>query len=129
VAAASALGGEMPVRPVVLDITTHRLVYGAPYDLAGKRVVFTNWHYIPSGDVGWVDAEGRPINYERGDCDVLAARHVGPLAPRGIRIMAQRPEVLGPLEGLPPRGMMQDGRVYKAYFQLYQAKIFGIEFE
>ncbi len=114
-AVVSADGGEIPARPAVLDITAHRPIYGAPYDLAGKRVVFTNWHYIQPGDVGWVDAQGKGIDYEKGDYDPLAARHVGPLAPHGIRIRAQKPEVLGPLEGLPTRGMMQQGKLYKGW--------------
>ncbi len=114
-AAAPAHADPMPERPVILDITTRRLVYGEPYDLAGKRIVFTNWYYVQPGDVGWVDRDGKGINYETGSSGPFEARHVGPSAPHGIRIMAQKPGVIGPLEGLPYRGMMQEGKVYKGW--------------
>jgi hypothetical protein len=31
---------------VTAAIATNRLVPGAPYELAGKRLVFANWYYI-----------------------------------------------------------------------------------
>jgi hypothetical protein len=35
---------------------------GEPYELAGKRLVFTNWIYVRPGDVGWTDASGKMVN-------------------------------------------------------------------
>ena len=55
-----------PERPVVDGITTRRLVPGAPYELAGKRIVFTNWYYIQPGDLDWRDAKGKSV-YVHGD--------------------------------------------------------------
>ena len=37
---------EPPQREVVPGYSTTRLIPGVPYDLAGKRIVFTNWNQI-----------------------------------------------------------------------------------
>ena len=34
---------------------------GEPYELLGKRLVFTNWTYVRPGDVGWQDREGASV--------------------------------------------------------------------
>ena len=94
-------------------ITTRRIVPGAPYELAGKRVVFTNWYYIQPGDLDWRNAEGKSV-YVSGDEGPFGARHVGINAPHGIRIVAEKPQVLGPLDR-PHRMILRDGDVYKGW--------------
>ena len=104
---------EAQQREVIGGITTDRIVQGVPYDLAGKRIVFTDWYYIQPGDLDWRDASGKSV-YVDGDSDLFEAEHVGINAPRGIRIVAQKPVVKGPLD-LPYRTIMQhDGR-YKGW--------------
>ncbi len=50
-----------PQREVRDGITTKRFVPGAPYELAGKRLVFTSWYYIQPGDLDWRTAEGKSV--------------------------------------------------------------------
>jgi hypothetical protein len=100
-------------RPVVGGITTKRLVPGAPYELAGKRVVFTNWYYIQPGDLDWRDAGGKSV-YVSGNSGPLEAEHVGINAPHGIRIVAEKPRVLEPAFR-PHRMILQDGAIYKGW--------------
>ena len=34
---------------------------GEPYELAGKRIVFTNWYWIRPGSFGWYDDKGESV--------------------------------------------------------------------
>jgi hypothetical protein len=102
-----------PQRKVVDGITTSRLVPGAPYELAGKRIVFSNWYYIQPGDLDWRDAGGKSV-YVAGSSGPLDAEHVGINAPRGIRIIAEKPHVLEP-RFRPHRMVLQDEGVYKGW--------------
>ena len=102
-----------PSRKVLDGITTRRVVQGAPYELAGKRVVFANWYYIQPGDLDWRDSEGKSV-YVSGDEGPFGARHVGINAPHGIRIVAEKPQILGPIDR-PHRMILRDGGVYKGW--------------
>src|SRR6266545_4832710 len=90
--ACAARAQPLPQREVIDGITTTRLVPGKPYELAGKRIVFTNWYYIHPGDLDWQDAQGKSV-YVRGSSDLFEAHHVAISAPRGIRLVAQKPNV------------------------------------
>jgi hypothetical protein len=69
----------------------HTQSVGEPYALAGKRMVFTNWFYIRPGQVDWKDASGKSVyqssEVEAGPGDAKLEVY---LAPRGIRLVAQR---------------------------------------
>ena len=82
-----------PERKVLDGITTTRLVPGKPYELAGKRIVFTNWYYIQPGDLDWRNKEGKSV-YVKGNEGPFDAYHVGINAPHGIR--HRRGETAGP---------------------------------
>ena len=113
-ATASSRAAEPPVRAVVGDITTTRQVPGKPYDLAGNRIVFTNWYYIDPGDLDWRDESGKSV-YVHGDSDLFEATHIGINPPHGIRIMAQKPEIRRPIQLPSHRCMLRDGDVYKGW--------------
>ena len=100
-------------RDVVEGIPTDMIIPGEPYDLAGKRIVFTNWYYVHPGDLDWVDDEGKSV-YVDGDEHPDASHFVGKEPPRGIRLRACKPVVKGPLD-MPYRMIMQDGNVYKGW--------------
>jgi len=102
-----------PDREVIAGISTKRIIPGAPYELAGKRIVFANWYYIQPGDLDWRDAKGKSV-YVSGNSGPFDAHHIGINAPEGIRIMAQKPKVIGPLD-LPHRGILQDGNIYRGW--------------
>jgi len=103
----------LPQRKVLGGVTSTRPIHGAPYDLAGNRVVFTNWYYIQPGDLDWQDASGKS-NYVKGNAGPFDAHHVGINAPHGIRIMAEKPQVIGPIDH-PHRMIMRDGNLYKGW--------------
>lgn len=83
-------------REVVKGITTRRTIQGEPYELAGKRLVFTNWHYVrPGVDAEWLNPDGRSVRVHGSE---------GPRGPRfqgdhayGIRLVAQPAQHFGPL--------------------------------
>jgi len=102
-----------PERKVLEGITTKRSVQGAPYELAGKRIVFANWYYIQPGDLDWRTTDGKSV-YVHGNVGLYDAHHVGINAPRGIRIVAEKPQVMGPLSR-PHRMILRDGNVYKGW--------------
>jgi len=110
----AAVAGAPAEREVINGITTSRVVGGAPYALAGKRIVFTDWYYIQPGDLDWIDAAGKSV-YTQGDTSVTEARHVGVNAPYGIRIEARKPDVIGPFDNMPYRTILRDGAVYKGW--------------
>jgi hypothetical protein len=95
---------------------------GEPYRLRGHRLVFTGWHFIRTGGLGWYDAEGRTVTVG-GDLPPGDAVYRTTDMPRGIRIVtrpAQRlPEpVISPLPGERYLGLgtilPEDGR-YRAW--------------
>src|SRR5262249_53966494 len=94
-------------------VITRRLVPGTPYELAGRRLVFTNWHYIQPGDLDWRDADGKSV-YVSGKSGPFEARHIGINAPRGIRLGAERPLVTE-LFFRPHRMIIQEGKLYKGW--------------
>jgi hypothetical protein len=104
---------ENSVREVAPGITTGRIVPGEPYDLAGKRVVFTNWYYVDPGDFDWRDDTEKSV-YVKGDVEAFGAHHIGIRAPHGIRLVAEQPEVRGPFER-PHRMIIQEGDLYKGW--------------
>jgi hypothetical protein len=109
----SVLGGAPVEREVVDGIMTSRIIQGEPYALAGKRIVFTNWHYVQPGDLDWRNAAGESV-YVHGDEGLFDAYHVGVNAPRGVRLTVAQPEVRGPLSR-PSRTTLRDGDVYKGW--------------
>jgi hypothetical protein len=104
---------QVPERVVIDGITTQRVIPGEPYQLAGKRIVFTNWHFIQPGDLDWRNTQGKSV-YVRGDEGPFGASHVGINAPHGIRIMAEKPQIVGPHDR-PHRMILQDGKTYKGW--------------
>jgi hypothetical protein len=98
--------------------------YGEPYQLAGNRLYFHNWHYIRPGSFEWKGEDGRNVGLK----DAVApgaARLAHTDQPWGIRIVAQRAERVGPI--LRPERpweqggsmaltcMIQDAGMYRAW--------------
>lgn len=110
---AAPVRSETPSREVFPGIATARQIPGEPYDLLGNRIVFTNWYYVHPGDLDWINKEGKSV-YVSGNEDPDAAIFAGKEPPRGIRLMARKPNVVGPME-LPHRCIMQDGRLYRGW--------------
>lgn len=58
---------------------------GDPYRLPGKRIVFTNWHWVRACGFAWVDREGRGVSVV-GDQDAFGARIQHHERPYGLRL-------------------------------------------
>lgn len=114
-AASEALPQGIPAKQhqVVKGIATIRIVPGAPYELAGNRIVFTNWYYIQPGDLDWRNSAGKSV-YVDGNEGPFAAHHVAINAPHGIRIAAEKPKLLEPFER-PHRMILHDDGIYKGW--------------
>lgn len=99
---------------------------GEPYELAGKRLVFTSWYFVRTGGLNWVDDQGNSVAASR-------QHKIGPWgahfrrsddAPRGVRLVVERPEREGPIVkperpweemGLSLRCILKDGALYRAW--------------
>jgi hypothetical protein len=104
---------QAPQHEVIAGIKSTRPIHGQPYELAGRRIVFTNWYYIQPGDLDWRNAEGKSV-YVHGNEDLYAARHVGISAPHGIRLQVEKPHLMGAVER-PHRMLTQEGDLYKGW--------------
>ena len=47
--------------PGVVRAHYHELGYGEPYELTGKRIVFTTWYWVRPGEYDWVDDQGKTV--------------------------------------------------------------------
>lgn len=99
---------------------------GEPYELAGNRLVFTNWYYVRPGSFAWIDAHGKTVTAN-------ARMKIGPFgakffryddAPSGVRIVVERPHrsrpVLAPARPWEQMGLnlgfvLRDGQRYRAW--------------
>lgn len=112
-ACAAAPAPTDPQREVVPGYATRRLIPGEPFDLAGRRIVFTNWHFVDPGDLDWINDKGESV-YVKGNEGPLSAHYVGKNTPRGIRLVVRKPQLIGPMER-PHRQIMQDGGRYRGW--------------
>jgi len=100
-----------PPREIAPGYSTRQVVQGEPVDLAGKRVIFTNWRYVLPGDnFDWIDDQGKSV-YVHGDVAPNQARYVPNNVPWGIHLVTRKPQVMGPLS-LPHRMILQQGKRY-----------------
>jgi hypothetical protein len=111
---AQAPNADEKMREVVKGIKTRRIVQGEPYELAGKRLVFTHWYYVRPGDLDWLNDKGESV-YVHGSEGPWGAHYKGVDTPRGIRLMAQKPDrIIGPMDR-PYRGIIQEGRLLRGW--------------
>ena len=113
-------------KPISFEAVPPGAWTGEPYELAGKRMVFTSWYYVRPGGYAWVDAEGNNVSARRD-------LKIGPWGPRfqraddapwGIRLVAEKPERSGPIisaerpweeMGLSVRCILKEGDRYRAW--------------
>ncbi len=87
-------------REVLPGLSTSRVVPGSPYDLAGRRIVFTNWHYVhPGMDADWRLPDGSNARVV-GSFGPWDARFRHENHAYGIQIKAQPAQRMGPLVNL-----------------------------
>ena len=93
---------------------------GEPYELAGRRIVFTNWFFVRTGWSGWESRTENPTG-SAGPWERHYERHD---VPWGIKIVAQAAARLGPIleperswetMGVNLETIIQDDGVYRAW--------------
>jgi len=97
---------------------------GEPYQLAGKRLVFTNWFFIRPGSFGWYDKNGANISVG-GSAALGEAEMRRSNVPTGIRLVAQKAKRRGPVftsekpwenpKGIMLSTVIHDGGRYRAW--------------
>jgi hypothetical protein len=111
-------------REVLPGLSTSRIVQGEPYELAGKRIVFTNWYYVhPGNDADWRLPDDRSARVS-GSFGPWEARFRHENHATGIRLVAQPAQRVGPLvklecpwesKGIRFLTVMQDDGKYRAW--------------
>jgi hypothetical protein len=121
---ASPIPEQPPAPPEVLKVLKTAPFTGEPYELQGKRIVFTDWHLIRPGVLLWLNKDGKYVNTRmEPPYDPWEVRVERPSSPYGIEIVAQPAQAREPLEperpwetnGLRFHCVIQDGAVYKAW--------------
>ncbi|HZT32426.1 MAG TPA: hypothetical protein VFA33_21230 [Bryobacteraceae bacterium] len=118
IAAASLARGN----PEVSNTNTG-LEYGEPYELAGKRLYFTNWYYIRPGTFSWKE-DGRAVGLtDRVPADAAYLTRTD--QPAGIRLTAKTASRMGPLleadraweegAGVALTTIIKDGGMYRGW--------------
>lgn len=98
--------------------------YGEPYELAGKRLFFLNWHYIRTGSFGWYDQSGHKVGLSSAVPPAEAQlRRID--VPHGIRLTVQPAQRMGPLfeaqrpweegGGVSLTTVVKDGGMYRGW--------------
>ncbi|MBN2357796.1 hypothetical protein JXO59_16920 [candidate division KSB1 bacterium] len=79
--------------PAISFATDHSRPVLEPYQLTGKRLVFTNWFYVRPGHFDWLDDEGKSV-YTKKDVrlDERSAHFVSYDSPYGIRLFTRPAE-------------------------------------
>ncbi len=120
---AGRLAAEGPANVGHAD--TGRQPLGEPYELGGKRLVFTTWQYVRPGEFAWVDEHGQGVSVS-GNQGPTEARFRRGNHPFGIRLAARPAVREGPIfrrDDLPPgtaggvaiTTLLKDADVYKAW--------------
>jgi len=107
---------------------------GEPYELAGRRIVFTNWYYVRPGSYGYYDAAGRNVRTD-GSAGPLEVHLQGFDSPSGIRLAARPGQRTGPIlqpqhpwenQGISLGTLIQDGGLFRAWGSGYYESADGI---
>lgn len=76
----------------------HDKPYGEPYKPAGKRIVFTTWYWVRPGQWDWLDNSGKSVYAnDRVKAGPYDAHFTSYDAPRGIRLIAEPAQRVGPI--------------------------------
>lgn len=101
---------------------SYQLESGEPYELLGKRLVFTNWLFVRQGTFAWIDASGKNVSV-KGSEGPWGASFTRSDFPHGIKLTARRSKQIsvtlrpGNIGGDAHPGftLMKDGAVYRAW--------------
>lgn len=125
---AVAEGAEGPPGPA--QASPAQRLLGEPYEMAGRRWVFTSWYYVRPGMFAWLDSQGRGVSVV-GNEGPWGAQFRRSDAPWGIRLKAQPAQRVGPLmrserpwesKGVTIGTLLRDGDKYRAWGSCWSEK-------
>jgi hypothetical protein len=106
------------------DAIIHDKGYGEPYDVRGKRIVFTNWYWVRPGQMDWQDDSGKSVFADRS---VMAgpfdSHFVNIDGPWGVRLIAEDAQRGGKLEIKPEHPWEAQGITITKMLPTPQGKI------
>jgi hypothetical protein len=98
----------------------HEIGYGEPYQLSGKRMVFTTWFWVKPGQTEWVNDEGKSVFVKRDVKALPGDPHVhwaGIDFPHGVRLVGE-PAVKGQFPIKPEHPWEAEGIEITSLYQL-----------
>lgn len=116
-----------------------RTLSGEPYELAGSRMVFTNWYYVRPGGFAWRSASGEWLGTQ-ASAGAFDGRYSSEDCPRGIRLAVQPAQCGGPIiepeqpwetgPSISINTVLRDGATYRAWASnLYFESKDGVNWE
>lgn len=106
------------------SVATGQSQKGEPYELGGRRLVFTTWQYVRPGYFAWVDNQGNNVSVSGNQGPNEAVFNRGD-HPHGIRLVAQparregvvwgKEVAAGSSGGIAISTLLCDGDLYKAW--------------
>jgi hypothetical protein len=106
--------------PVRVRGQYHEIGYGEPYQLHGKRMVFTTWFWVKPGQTEWVNDEGKSVFVKRDVKALPGDPHVhwaGIDFPHGVRLVGE-PAVKGQFPIKPEQPWEAEGIEITSLYQL-----------
>ena len=74
----------------VYPVTAQHRPVLEPHQLAGTRIVFTNWYFVRPPHIDWVDDQGQSVyRSDNAEFDGYEANFVSLDAPHGIRLFVE----------------------------------------
>jgi hypothetical protein len=87
--AALLLGLVLTTTPRDAWAVEHTKPQGEPYALAGKRLVFTTWAFVRTGQLDWADEKGETVYAQPVKIGPTGAKFRTFMAPSGIRLTVE----------------------------------------
>src|SRR6266550_2318274 len=68
----------------------HAEPFGEPFELSGKRIVFTTWYWVRQGQTEWLNAEGKSVFADKKEMAGPFDAHFTNIdGPWGVRLIAE----------------------------------------
>src|SRR5262245_26521673 len=80
----------------------HAKPFGEPYEIAGKRIVFTTWYWVRQGQTEWLNAAGKSVFADKKEMAGPFDAHFENIdGPWGVRLIAEPAQRGGKLQVKP----------------------------
>jgi hypothetical protein len=102
----------------------HTKPFGEPYELLGKRIVFTTWMWVRQGQTEWTNAAGKSVFADKSEMAGPFDAHFENIdGPWGVRLVSEQPRRGGKLEVKPENPWEVKGIDIEQMVMMPQGKI------